>query len=226
MEKYKVNLRRRDLKSSAKKSLQGNWDLAIVTTLLYFIFAELPLGMSNAFFRIAESNYTYDNLTLYAGGWSLIFSTLVTGAFILGLTLTYLNLARNQTSHLRDFFSYFTSGNRFVRSVAYFLLNSIYIFLWSLLFIIPGIVKSFSYAMTPYILNDNPEFTVNEAITRSRSMMHGYKWDLFVLNLSFLGWFLLGVFTLGLALFYVYPYYNATYVQFYEQLKGKSLEEL
>lgn len=89
-----------------------------------------------------------------------------------------------------------------------------------LLFIIPGIVKSFSYAMTPYILEENPELSANEAIDRSRAMMKGHKFDLFWLYLSFIGWILLSILTLGIGLLWLAPYMQTATAAFYEDVKA------
>lgn len=86
-------------------------------------------------------------------------------------------------------------------------LRDVFIFLWSLLFLIPGVIKHYSYRMVPYILADDPEIGAMDAITLSRQMMDGHKWNTFVLDLSFLGWDLLSALTLGLlGVFYVNPY--------------------
>ena len=99
-------------------------------------------------------------------------------------------------------------------------LTGLFIFLWSLLLIIPGIIKCFSYAMTPFILEENPELSANEAIDRSRAMMKGHKFDLFWLLLSFIGWYLLCIITLGLATLWVTPYMSTAIAAFYEDVKA------
>lgn len=111
--------------------------------------------------------------------------------------------------------------NRYLRNVAYLLLREIFIFLWILLLIIPGIIKSLAYALVPYILADKTVDLLDEdPITRSRKMMYGYKWELFVLHLSFIGWFILGALTLGiLTILYVLPYYYQTMAIFYQKVK-------
>ena len=96
----------------------------------------------------------------------------------------------------------------------------IFIALWSLLFLIPGIIKMFSYAMTPYILEENPELTAGEAIDRSRAMMKGHKFDLFWLYLSFIGWFFLGFLTLGIGMLWISPYLETAQAAFYEEVKA------
>lgn len=92
--------------------------------------------------------------------------------------------------------------------------------LWSMLFIIPGIIKGYSYAMAPYILHDNPELTANQAIKKSMELMDGNKWRLFCLGISFIGWTLLALFfTCGIGLYWVRAYQEAAYMAFYEEVK-------
>ncbi len=98
-------------------------------------------------------------------------------------------------------------------------LKNLFLVLWTMLFIIPGIIKAYSYRMVPYILKDHPEYSGTKAITLSRQMMNGHKWNAFVLDLSFIGWFLLSALTLGiLHIFYVGPYVQATDAELYEAL--------
>ena len=100
-------------------------------------------------------------------------------------------------------------------------LKSLFTFLWGLLFIIPGIIKSYSYKMVPYILADNPGISATEAITRSREMMNGNKGKAFLLDLSFFWWILLGIITCGLVgVFWTNPYIASTHAALYEELKG------
>lgn len=101
-------------------------------------------------------------------------------------------------------------------------LKQLYTFLWSLLFVFPGIVKSYEYRMIPYLLAENPYMSTDEAFARSRSMMDGEKWNAFVLDLSFIGWNILSAFTLGLVgLFYVAPYQAYTNMELYVTLCSK-----
>jgi len=99
-------------------------------------------------------------------------------------------------------------------------LMGLFIALWSLLLVIPGIVKAFSYAMTPFILEENPELSANEAIDRSRAMMKGHKFDLFWLMLSFIGWYILCFFTLGIGFLWLAPYQETAIAAFYEDVKA------
>ena len=105
-------------------------------------------------------------------------------------------------------------------------LKDLFVGLWSLLFVIPGIVKSYEYMMVPYILAENPGMERKEAFAISRRMMDGQKWDAFVLDLSFLGWEILGIFTCGiLSIFYVAPYVHATHTELYIFNKIKAYNE-
>ncbi len=96
----------------------------------------------------------------------------------------------------------------------------LFTFLWSLLFIIPGIVKCFSYSMTPFILEEHPELGANEAIDHSRAMMKGHKFDLFWLILSFIGWGFLCLFTFGIGYLWLVPYMDTSISAFYEDVKA------
>ena len=93
-------------------------------------------------------------------------------------------------------------------------------FLWSLLFVIPGIVADYSYSMTDYILAEHPDMTASEAIAASKAMMAGNKWRLFCLNMSFIGWALLSIFTLGIGILWLNPYQNVSVAAFYREISG------
>lgn len=111
----------------------------------------------------------------------------------------------------------------FVNSFLAILLTSIFTFLWSLLFIIPGIIKHFSYAMTPYIIADEPEIDAMAAIAKSQEMMRGHKMELFLLHFSFIGWYLLASIPMGLGLIFLMPYVQTAVANFYVELRGKKV---
>jgi len=105
-------------------------------------------------------------------------------------------------------------------------LRNLFIFLWSLLFIIPGIVRSYGYFAVPFILAENPNMDHRRVLDLSRQMTRGYKGEIFVTDLSFLGWHLLSVFTFGiLSIFYVNPYYYATRAEIYRFIRSKAMEQ-
>ena len=101
------------------------------------------------------------------------------------------------------------------------LLRSAYIFLWSLLLVFPGIYAAYGYAMTPYILLENPEMSANDAITKSKELMHGNRWRLFCLEISFIGWSFAALFTLGIGYLALKPYMEASFAAFYREIKAE-----
>ena len=113
-----------------------------------------------------------------------------------------------------------TGFHNFGHTFATLLLRDVFLVLWGLLFIIPALIKGYSYCMVPFILTEHPELSATEVITRSREMMNGHKWRAFLLDLSFIGWILLGVLTLGLGLiFWTEPYMYSTRAALYLKLK-------
>lgn len=111
----------------------------------------------------------------------------------------------------------------YMHSFVTLFLRDLYLFLWFLLLLIPGLIKSYSYCMVPYILADNPDMPANEVITRSREMMDGNKWQTFLMDLSFIGWILMGILTLGLGIFlWTAPYMQSTRAALYLKLKEKA----
>lgn len=149
-----------------------------------------------------------------AAGASLV----VGGPMTIGLIMFFRSLRKKERPEITTIFQGFKE--HFVSSLVGYLLSLVYIFLWSLLLIIPGIIKSFSYAMTQYIIHDNPTMNGNDAITLSRKMMSGHKMRLFSLYLSYIGWFLLGIITFGIAMIYIAPFIQAAVLEFYEDLKN------
>ena len=110
---------------------------------------------------------------------------------------------------------------KYLRNVGTILLIGIKLVLWSILLIVPGIIKTYEYAIIPYILADDPEISSKEAFKKARAMMKGNKWRLFKLNFSFFGWYVLCVLTLGIGTFFLMPYICAANAEFYAELKNK-----
>ena len=149
--------------------------------------------------------------------------------FILALPLTwgyqtlFLGAVRGGEATAKDMFEGYNK-ELFSRVLTTTLLYYVYVFLWSLLLLIPGCIKSYSYAMTPYILKDNPEMKNNAAIEESMRMMDGHKLELFMLDLSFIGWAILSLLTCCIGFLWLVPYMNMARVNFYEDLKKASVE--
>lgn len=152
----------------------------------------------------------------------LMVSIWVSNVVTVGSARYFLENREHKTGVAQLFYG-FQSG-KYIKIVKTMFLKNLYIFGWSLLFLIPGIVKSYSYLMVPYILAENPELDTKRALELSHQMMNGHKMDALVLDLSFIGWSFLGALTGGiLILFYVNPYLNATYAEFYSAVKAEAI---
>ena len=185
------------LKANAKENLRGNWGTAILVLLI----AHVLLSASSMVVAVGE--------------------LILLGPLETGVALVFLKLSYREPAEVGDLFQPFQN---FVNTFFAGFLSAIFTFLWSLLFVIPGIVKALSYSQVYYIMSDHPEYTGREAIDASREMMRGHKGELFVLQLSFIGWFLLSALTFGLLMFYVMPYYQSTLTEYYRYLKESRSE--
>ena len=119
-------------------------------------------------------------------------------------------------------FSAFKQGYMNIAKIL--VIRDIKIFLWSLLFVIPGVIKSYQYRMLPYILAENPDITTQDAFDRSKQLTDGQKLDIFVLDLSFIGWYFLGSILFGIGLYFVYPYFKSTNALLYLYLSDQYRE--
>jgi uncharacterized membrane protein len=145
-----------------------------------------------------------------------VVSLLISGPLALGMAIIFLKLVRGEEISVEMIFAGFKD---FTRSLTAGLLIFIYVFLWSLLLIIPGIIASFSYAMTFFIMADNPNLSANEAIKASKEMMRGHKTDLFLLELSFIGWILLSVLSFGIGFLWLGSYIYTANAIFYHEIR-------
>lgn len=118
-------------------------------------------------------------------------------------------------------FCCFTQG-KYLNVVKVMFMRDLFTFLWGLLLVIPGIIKSYEYYMVPYILSENPDIDYRDALKLSRDMMDGHKFSLFVLQWSFIGWEFLGALCCGIGILFVHPYENATYAELYAVLRKNS----
>lgn len=151
----------------------------------------------------------------------VLFLLLICNPLVVGLDAYFIKNT-NGSPKFSEIFSRFKDG--YSSTVVTMFLMGLKTFLWTLLFIIPGIIKSYEYAMIPYILADNPDTNYNEAFSKSKEMMKGNKWKLFKLQFSFIGWYLLSILTLGIGVFFLVPYCSAAEAEFYVALKEKSQE--
>lgn len=193
-----------EIRSAARKALSGHWAEAAMLTFIYCLVAWAFSAIVGGLEYVQAGLGTVASLLLLPLGW--------------GYAVVFLANSRGAEDPFnasRLFDGYKDFGRVFTTT----LLTQIYICLWTLLFIIPGIIKSLSYAMTPFVLRDNPEMKNNEAIELSMKMMNGHKGDLFWLYLTFIGWGILCIFTFGIGYFWFAPYVQASTAQFYEEVK-------
>lgn len=216
----------RDFRRVARERLAGNWGIAIGAAFLAALLGGLATG-SGFGIEIDEEVLQMLPQSIYPIllGVTGVATTLNLVQFILGgpVQLGYCRFLLKQHDkedcQINDLFSQFDNfGQGFLQA----LLRGIYIFLWSLLFIIPGIVKGYAYSMTPFIMAENPQMTASKAITASKELMDGHKGELFWLDLTFIGWSLLCLLTLGIGELFLNPYTNASHAAFYRHLTRKN----
>ncbi len=199
------------LMTQALKSLIGKWGIAIGAWLVFFILTEFQIGWE------WQGNDGGD----YKVGLKII-GLIIGGPLSLGYTTLILLISRNQKP---DFAILFGGFKRFGISFAAYLLRFIFIILWTLLLIIPGIIAWLRYSQTFYILSEDENIGPLEAISKSKEMMVGNKWKLFCLYCRFIGWFILCIVTLGFAGLYVGPYISQSCANFYNDLINDNLTE-
>ncbi|MDB4867577.1 MAG: rane protein [Cohnella sp.] len=193
-----------EIRARARESLQGMWGRSAGQYLLFTLIFSVPLGLISIWNR-------------YVGQ---IVDLLVSGVLSYGLYSYFLSVARGQKPSFSVFFGGF---NRYVSVFLLYLLTAIFTALWSILLIVPGIIAMIRYSQAYYILHDHPDISPLEAIRRSKAMMAGHKWQLFVLALSFIGWILLVMITVGIAILWVNPYLMTAFAHFHQELKDRSM---
>lgn len=207
--KYSENgvINRVRLKEAAKEKLSGNLFNILKPMLIIFgvsfvfgIFSGMFMGKDNPFSSVI--NLIYDFITL---------------PLTMGLALYTIKFIRNEEFTLANLFEFYDA--RILTVFAITFLVGLFTVLWSLLFIIPGIIAALSYSMYAYIYADGTKDNPMDVINESKRLMNGYKWDYFVFNLSFLGWMILCILTFGIAMIYVLPYVTVSEAMYYDELK-------
>ncbi len=189
-----------ELRAQAYRALEGNWGMAAIVTFVFLLI---------------ESAAQWNGDIAY--GSPRIISILLFPVMY-GYSVTFLSLVRHEGLEFGHLFDGFKDYGRILGTQ---LLAYVYTILWTLLLIIPGIIKIYSYAMTHFILKDDPQLRYNGAIEKSMDMMNGNKMKLFLLDLSFIGWALLCLLTLGIGFLFLIPYVKASHAAFYEDLKSE-----
>lgn len=185
----------------ALDSLKGKWGTGAIALIVFYLITG------------AVSSIDYA-----ASGLGSILSLFVGLPMSWGLACIFLSFSRNEEASVGNLFDGFKDYGRVFITM---LLLGVYTVLWTLLLIVPGIIKSYSYMMTPYVLKDNPEMSGNAAIEESMRLMDGHKMDLFILHLTFIGWVILACLTLGIGFLFLVPYIETAQAHFYEELKAE-----
>ncbi len=193
-----------EYKDLALKSLSGKWGFAVIVTLIYMAIGDAPSVGINLIYS-----------TQLGGLWTIVILPLMWGFFVV-----WLGLARGEKV---DYGTMFDGFKDYMRIFLTTLLTTIYAVLWTLLLIVPGVIKSYSYSMTSYILKDNPDLKYDGAINESMRMMQGHKMEMFLLDLSFIGWYILCILTFGIGFLFLIPYWYTARAHFYEDLKELSV---
>nr|DAF49936.1 MAG TPA: Protein of unknown function (DUF975) [Siphoviridae sp. ctxvK3] len=222
---------RQQVKEQAKQIMKRNyWKMFVVTLIASTLTGEKTTIIERVQ-DFASNNHSYDAQPMfYSSNFELIFYSFISIASILGILYTifignvivvgkngYFIKNHDENPGLGEIFSGF-KGN-YLNVVKIMFLMDLKTLLWLLLFIIPGFVKAYEYSMIPYLLAENPNLSADEAFSLSKQMTTGQKMDLFVLDLSFIGWIILGLICCGIGILFVLPYPEATRAEVYLNLK-------
>jgi len=242
---------RAELKQRAKNVLRGSyWKAFLVSIVLSFAVGGGNVSFN---YRLGNMNFGRNNRTSYGYSrgneifnsfpdtgvfWAIIIGIIIVAILII-LVVAALRIFLGYPLEIggRRYFVQSAEGNvdlnnmgfafngkKYMDIVKAMLWRAVLNFLWYLLFIIPGIVKSFAYSMVPYILTDNPNIGYRRALELSNNMTRGHKFRIFVLGLSFIGWYILGTLALFVGVLFVIPYQNATMAELYLALRNNALE--
>ena len=208
---FEVNVRKTKLKTmktnsairqEARAAMANNWGAGVVVTIVYSLITSVVSALG------------YGILAIF-----------VTFPLALGLVMTYLGLVRDgKALEVSSIFSGFKSP-LYWKSVGVYLLSTIYTVLWTLLLIVPGIIKGLAYGLAPYIMLDDPELTAEQAICKSMKMMDGHKMQLFVMILGMIVLSMLSGILLFIPLLWLVPYYQTIFAKFYEEVKAEQIQE-
>ena len=206
----RVELKRRAREQLGNGIFQQPWLLMVAACLIYSAITSVVSSYGS---------FSKNSIAISLGS---IASLLLAGPLELGLTRMTINRARdNKEFNIEELFSGFKDfGNAFVL----YLLRAVFVFLWTLLLIVPGIIKAYAYSMAFYIQNDNPDMGASDCLKESQEMMNGHKMELFIMDLSFIGWFIVGLLCLGVGTLWVEAYYQMARANFYLELKGQTDE--
>ena len=208
-----------EIRTEARSLMSGNWGSAVLLTLVYLIIVgsiSFTVSFVGTIVEMQVNDYGITSQIL-----SILTNLFISFPLAFSLVLLYVGFVRGENRlSVGGIFKAFNSPH-YLNSIGVYFLMGLFTALWTMLFIIPGIIKSLSYALAPYILADNPELSANEAIDESMAMMDGYKMDLFLIQLGYGALTALSVLALGIPLFWLVPYYQVVYAKFYEEVKNE-----
>lgn len=190
-----------ELRARARESLQGNWGIAVGVTAIY---AALGLALN-----------LIDKIPFLGPIVNFLFS----GALTLGVIIFFVGIARKEGPPISEMFNGFS---HFLKAFRLYFLMMLFTLLWTLLLIIPGFIAIYRYSQAYFILQDNPDIGALDAIRSSKELMKGRKWKLFVLHLTFIGWGILAILTIGIGFLWLYPYFQVTQAHFYDEITGRT----
>ncbi|WP_397538960.1 DUF975 family protein [Rummeliibacillus pycnus] len=216
-----MNIRISEIKRESLQSLKGNWGLSVLLTFIMSILFYVILFMISLLNLVLTSGlyvwFNHDEITNVMVVLYLIIDISLI-PLLIGVYWFYLSLVRENKPQISTVLSVYHNGKTPIKLIVADILQKIFVILWSLLLIIPGIIKTIAYSQTFYILRDHPEYTILEAISESRRRMNGFKWNYFLLQLSFIGWGILCLFSLGIGFLWLVPYVSTSNATFYNRV--------
>ena len=210
-----------EIRQESLSIMKGNWTSGVVVVLLLCVavtLCSIPtslIGLSGS-----EASSSISEIL------NLLVAIFIFYPLAMSMVIMFLSFVKSGEKLSAKGLTLGFKSPLYSKSIVLYLLIAIYTFLWSLLLIVPGIIKSLSYALAPYILAENPELKANEAIEKSMAMMNGHKMQLFLMWLGYVGFALLSIFAFCIPLLWLYPYYQVVMVKFYEEVKSETTVEV
>lgn len=233
MDNFYTPLDNKVIKSNARDFIRGRlwmfWSVLLVVGIIESLANSLPQWifgdrLSNLSDIIAGNpDNIPKEISSSVFGWYYVLNVLITIVLIplnIGVAQNVLAWSRGEdVNKWKVLFGGFNSAKIFFKQVGVVVLNTILCALWAILLVVPGIIKGLAYSMYPYVLRDEPDLSVWQTLKKSEAIMKGYKGKLFLMYLSFVGWFILGAFTFGILYIWLTPYVMTSTVKFYDDVR-------
>ncbi len=216
---------RQEIKAIGKEQFKLNYWTCVLAALLVTAVMGVITWMTNGeeIVQMVNGQPGQATITVRSNAGGLL-ALLLGGPIAVGLNYFFVKNVRGEREELSVTTPFTEAFKNYPRKLGGSLWMGLFVFLWALLFVIPGIIKGISYSMTQYLLADCPNVKARDALKLSMRMMNGHKWEYFVMGLSFLGWILLSALTLGiLSVFYVDPYMRSSFAEYYLELRDEAL---